>query len=206
MYLILFSVFINGLLREVEEAEIGIDLSSGGRLGGLLFVGVKDQLQTLIDVVHAYCRKWRLKANVSKSAVMVFSRESVDGAWKWGVHVLRRVSKYTYLGVLCMGCAYQECVRRKVNQLHSVICNRDINLSARRLLLLAVVRPTLEYGSEMWEANKTQAGALKSVMLGGAKRILGCSSKTCNEAVGGIWGLIRYKGVGIRISSSGGIS
>ena len=48
---ILFSVFINGLLREVEEAEIGIDLSSGGRLGRLLFaddfVGVsesKDQL------------------------------------------------------------------------------------------------------------------------------------------------------------------
>ena len=90
-------------MREVEEAEIGIDLSSGGRLGGLLFaddfVGVsesKGQLQTLIDVVHAYCRKWRLTANVSKSAVMVFSRESVDGAWKWGEPVLPRVSKYTY--------------------------------------------------------------------------------------------------------------
>ena len=38
--------------------------------------------------------------------------------------------------------------RRKVNQLHSVISNRDINLSAHRLLLLAVVRPTLEYGGE----------------------------------------------------------
>ena len=70
---IYFSVFINGLLREVEEAEIGIDL-----LGGLLFaddfVGVSesnDQLQTLIDVVHAYCWKWRLKANVSKSAVIL---------------------------------------------------------------------------------------------------------------------------------------
>ena len=37
----------------------------------------------------------------------------------------------------------------------------------------------------MWEANKTQAAALESVMLGGAKRILGCSSKTCNEAVRG---------------------
>ena len=56
----MISVFINGLLREVEEAEIGIDLSSGGRLGGLLFaddfVGVsesKDQLQTLIHVVYA---------------------------------------------------------------------------------------------------------------------------------------------------------
>ena len=43
--------------------------------------------------------------------------------------------------------------RKKVNRLHSVISNRDINMSARRLLLLAVVKPTLEYGSEVWEAN-----------------------------------------------------
>ena len=69
------------------------------------------------------------------------------------------------------------------------------------LLLLAVVRPTLEYGSEVWEANKTQAAALESVMVRGAKHILGCSSKTCNEAVRGISGLIRNKGVGMRISS-----
>ena len=35
----------------------------------------------------------------------------------------------------------------------------------------------------MWEGNKSQAGALESIILDGAKRILGCSSKTCNEAV-----------------------
>ena len=62
-------------MREVEEADAGVKLSSGGRLGRLLFaddfVGVsesKDQLQRLIDVVNAYCCKWRLKANVSKCA------------------------------------------------------------------------------------------------------------------------------------------
>ena len=78
--------------------------------------------------------------------------------------------------------------------MHSVISNRDINLSARRLLLLAVVRPTLEYGSEVWEANKAQAGALESVVLGGAKHILGCSSRTCNEAVRGDMGLESLQG------------
>ena len=52
--------------------------------------------------------------------------------------------------------------------------------SARRLLLLSVVRPSLEYGSEVWEGNKSQAAALESVLLGGGKRILGCSSKTCS--------------------------
>ena len=37
--------------------------------------------------------------NVSKSAVMVFTRESVDDAWKWGERILPGVSKYTNLGV-----------------------------------------------------------------------------------------------------------
>ena len=75
-----------------------------------------------------------------------------------------------------------DCGRKKVNQLHSVISNRDINLSARRLLLLSVV-PSLEYGSEVWEGNKSKTAALESVLLGGGKWILGYSSKTCNEAV-----------------------
>ena len=55
---ILFSVFIN------EQAELGIQLSSGKRVGGMLFaddfVGVSDSresLQKLIDFVHGYCNK-----------------------------------------------------------------------------------------------------------------------------------------------------
>ena len=64
---ILFSVFINDLLKDVEQAELGIQLSSGKRVGGIfsdVFVGVSDSresLQKLIDVVHGYCNKWRLK-------------------------------------------------------------------------------------------------------------------------------------------------
>ena len=67
-------------------------------------------------------------------------------------------------------------------------------MNARRLLLLSKVRPTR---SKVWESNKTQAATLESVMLGGAKRILGCSSKTCNEAVRGDMGLetLGYGGV-----------
>ena len=46
----------------------------------------KESLQKSVDVVHGYCNKCRLKANVSKSAVMVFSRSSVEGGWKWEEH------------------------------------------------------------------------------------------------------------------------
>ena len=52
----------------------------------LHFVGVsnsEEELQRLINVAHACCCKWRLKANVSKSAVVVFARELVEGSWNW---------------------------------------------------------------------------------------------------------------------------
>ena len=85
---ILFSVFINDLLKEVEQAELGIQLSSGKTFGGMLFaddfVGVsdsKESLQKRIDVVYSYYSKWRLRANVIKSPVMVFSKDAVIGCW-----------------------------------------------------------------------------------------------------------------------------
>ena len=62
------------------------------------------------------------------------------------------------------------------------------------MLLLSVIRPSMEYGSEIWEGNKTNMNALESVILRGAKKILGCSSKTCNEAVRGDMGLETLKG------------
>ena len=109
------------------------------------------------------------------------------------------LSTYTYLGVdFTSNGAWDEHAKRvlqngrkKISQVHS---DRDIDLTARRLLLISVVRPTLEYGSEVWEGNKAQAAALESVMIGGAKRTLGCSSRTCNEAVRGDMGLDSLQG------------
>ena len=66
------------------------------------FVGVsdsKEKLQKLIDVVHSYCNRWRLKANVSKSAVMVFAKNKVEGEWLWGEQKLYIVCSYSYLGI-----------------------------------------------------------------------------------------------------------
>ena len=78
-------------MREVEKANLGIQLGGSEKVGGMLFAddfvgvsGSKEGLQKLISVVY---NKWRLKANVSKSAVMVLSRDPVEGEWKWGEHV-----------------------------------------------------------------------------------------------------------------------
>ena len=51
-------------------------------------------------------------------------------------------------------------------------------------MLLSVLRPSIEYGSEVWKCNDTQTSALESILLGGAKKILGCSSKTVRGDMG----------------------
>ena len=61
--------------------------------------------------------------------------------------------------------------------------NRYINLSARRMLLLSVLHTSPEYGSEVWDGNKSQAASPEKIMLGGAKRVLGYSSKTSNKTI-----------------------
>ena len=102
----MFSVFISDLLGEIDRAQIGIQLKSGNKVGGLLFaddfVGItesSENLQQLIDIIYEFCSKWHLHANVNKSTVLVFGKDKVKGKWNWGDHVLPIVSNYTYLGV-----------------------------------------------------------------------------------------------------------
>ena len=102
----MFSVFISDLLEEIDRAQIGIQLKSGNKVyvGGLLFaddfVGItesSENLQQQIDIIYEFCSKWRLRANVNKSAVLVFGKDKVKGKWNWGDHVLPIVSNYTYV-------------------------------------------------------------------------------------------------------------
>ena len=114
---ILFSVFINGLLVAVEQAGLGTELSDGGKVGWLLFaddyVGVSEsgeQLQRVIDVVHSYCRKWRLKAIVSKSAVMTFGKGSVEGSWKWGNRICQGYQSIHTWGLILLRVVRGTCI------------------------------------------------------------------------------------------------
>ena len=85
----------------MEEAGLGVQLNNGKRIGCLPFaddsVGISDsseKLQKLIDVIHKFCNQWRLKANVSKCAVVVMSKSKVHtpGSWTWGEHTLPQAS------------------------------------------------------------------------------------------------------------------
>ena len=91
----------------MKEIETKVSSLPSLQLNGLLFandfVGLSDSkegLQDMINVVHAYSKKWRFEANVTKSALVVFRNEkTVDGEWFWGNSALPHLDYYKYLGV-----------------------------------------------------------------------------------------------------------
>ena len=66
---------------------------------------------------------------MSKSAVMVFSKDAVNGCWKWGEYSLPIVSSYSYLGIdFSRNGDWDMHIRKlldngrkRVNQVHKVI-------------------------------------------------------------------------------------
>ena len=192
----LFLIFVDGLMKEIESKVSSLpSLQLNGLLFADDFVGLSDSkegLQNMINVVHAYSKKWHFEANVNKSAVVVFRNEKTfDGEWFWGNSALPHLDNYKYLGVKftyhgLWDTHIKELVtagKCKVNSLLRILNNPCLSLYVKRQVILSILRPSLEYGSEVWRCTTSQSKALDAVLLAACKKILGCSSKTCSEAV-----------------------
>ena len=70
-----------------------------------------------------------------------------------------------------------------------ILHNPCISLYVKRQVILSIVRPSLEYGSEVWRCTTSQSKALDAVFSAACKEILCFSSKTCSEAVWGDLGI-----------------
>ena len=77
--------------------------------------------------------------------------------------------------------------KRKVNSLLRILHNQCLSSRIKRQVISSILRPSLEYGSEMWKCTTSQSKALDAVLL--AACILCCSSKTCSKAAWGDLGI-----------------
>ena len=63
----------------------------------------EDSLQKLINRVHAFCEKWSLTVNISKTAVMVFNKTgrllNSSRTFKFGTTYIPSARTYCYLGI-----------------------------------------------------------------------------------------------------------
>jgi hypothetical protein len=218
---LLYTLFINGLLKEMWEKHEGIPLPKGeevpnaenmSRDGGETtvtskmvalmladdLVGVAEsqqELQRMADTIHAYSRKWRFKLSPSKSAVVVFAPPSSTKetpAVSFGTNRLPVLDAYTYLGVVfsndCKWDAHIASMLDKatasINALHAFFQNRRVKFEVKRAILLAIIRPRVEYGSEVWSASSQQAETFESkIQIEVLKRSLHCKPNICHEVL-----------------------
>ena len=77
----------------------------------------------------------------------------------------------------------------KVNSLLRILNNPCLSLYVKRQVILSILRPSLEYGNEVWRCTMSQSKALDAMLLAACRKILGCSSKSSSEVVWGDLGI-----------------
>ena len=130
-------------------------------------------LPILIAIVHNYSKRWRFQANVKKCAPVVFFFPKTGEAFINPDPPTRRMGLgwwrpscfrflYCYLGIeFSSDGSWNKHIkslitrnREKVGGLYKVLHNFALDLTTCRHILTAVLRPSLEYGCEVWSANK----------------------------------------------------
>ena len=124
------------------------------------------QLQTALDTVHQYCKRYNLSVHINKTKIVVFSRGKVRNfpMFKYDSSTIEVVSEYVYLGVTMMySNKYAKAMKKQMDQARKKQFSLLIN--ARKLCLSIdiqcdmfekVVSPILLYGSEVWGFSCTE--------------------------------------------------
>ena len=91
--------------------------------------------------------------------------------WVWGNESRPLLDSYCYLVIkFSSDGSWDEHIKslitrniQKLGGLYKVLRNLSLDLRTRRHILMAMLRPSLEYGCEVWSANKSLAKALESM-------------------------------------------
>ena len=193
---LLFIVFVNSLLKKIRREKTCIHVNSL-QVGALMyaddFAGIcetENQLAQLIKTVEEWCKEWRLKPNVNKSAIMAIrpSRRKTDKKPK--ISLLNEhipvVKNYEYLGVILNHTAtwtdqikhVAQKIKRCTQALHQVYTNKILNTELKVRILSATAYAVLQYGSESWYATNSDL-----VKLEAARKIIGCPLRTAKAAI-----------------------
>ena len=99
----------------------------------------REDLQVRLNIFGEYCQKWKLKVNVEKNKIFIFSRVRPleDIHFSLNGSEIEIVNEFNYLGIQAM---YEVLKRGRTHSL-SVECQLE--------LFDKMVKPMLLYGSEM---------------------------------------------------------
>ena len=105
----LFGLYINDLVSDIKNTTIGVDIGLLN-IHCLLYADdiaflaeTEDDLQNMLNTMHSWCHKWRMKVNASKSKVIHFRPNRTDRTnyeFHYGANVIETVCQYKYLGIV----------------------------------------------------------------------------------------------------------
>ena len=215
----LYTVFINGLLEELWQSHPGVQIgeadaeatdaespptsrASGPKVVTLAFADdtasladTVQELQAMADTSSRYFAKWRVKANVSKSAVMCFGGADAGAGEqpviRWEGEVVPVMQMYKYLGVILSSKAGDWGLQieaamgkgeRAAKSLAACFRSHRISPWLKRLMYMSLVRPVVEAGAQVWAPTATQARQLNTrTLLAWLKRTFRCPMSTPSE-------------------------
>ena len=106
----LFSLFLNDLelyLQQDQNAGLTLEQLSIYLLlfadDAVLFSDTIEGLQSSLNNLESYCKKWNLEVNVDKSKIVVFCKAGILNrreVWTYGGSEIELVSSFNYLGIV----------------------------------------------------------------------------------------------------------
>ena len=163
----------------------------------VLFSETKDGMQTLLNNIESYCRKWHLIINSQKSKVMIFHKKQSKNANSMNFSIdgieLEVVNSYKYLGhVLCnsknihkemfahLATQAQKAMYALKENTRSTVGYLPPKLSLK--MFDTHVLPVLEYNSEIWFPEK-EINDIEKIQLKFLKNMLNVRSQTPTTAI-----------------------
>jgi len=176
---ILFAIFIEGLARALKRVKVSSTLE-GVKFNIALFADdlvilaeSREDLQKLLDAAFQYSEKWRFTWNCAKCKVMRFSCRNLKkhSHYFMGVQQLEIVKSFKYLGLdlqqnlSWVGTKWRFWMKAK-SRVPMILKARleGLSVSTGMKLWETMVRPTLEYGAEVWGGgNWPQAEVIQNI-------------------------------------------
>lgn len=198
---LLYSIYINGLIRELKENEIGAQIDEDNvcilcYADDIVLISEDEMnMRRMLDIASNYAHEWRFRFNNSKSNLIVFGDEKMsEKIQKEGMKLSGRevkvVDEYKYLGIDMTNKQQKwktTCERmidkaeRQSSTLKRNGCAKgQLSVTASRQLLKSIVIPIWEFGVEIWEGTKEHMRKFESIQSDFARRVITISTRATN--------------------------
>ena len=162
--------YINGLLCELEKCNYGLNLGNIHlpcitSADDMVLLNLSKQgLDRMLDICHAYSRKWLFEYNSKKCSVIVFNESKREFAmtkrkWFIGSEQIDESEGYTHLGVFCdkylsnSGCIKEAVLKLRgsfMKLFKSGLNEKSLHPFTSKKMYNTIVLPGGLFGCETW--------------------------------------------------------